>query len=79
MTAVLDAETQVFQVGINLDDAAGLTGISAPEMTVRRTPDAGRYVLAETVAQGPSMFDTGRSAAGGLRTASLDEVLCIFN
>ena len=98
LTAVLDAETQVFQVGINLDDAVTLTGTSAPEQTVRRTPDAGRYVLAETVAKGPSMFDTARldqaggvrgtdpdpitelarrAAAAGLRTASLDEVLCI--
>jgi hypothetical protein len=98
LIAVLDAETQVFQVGINLADAVTLTGISAPEQTVRRTADAGRYVLAETVAEGPSMFDTtrldrsgamdstspdpvaelGRSAAAaGLRTASLDEVLCI--
>jgi tetratricopeptide (TPR) repeat protein len=98
LIAVLDAETQVFQVGINLDDAVTLTGTSAPEQTVRRTPDAGRYVLAETVAKGPSMFDTARldqtggvrgtdpdpitelarrAAAAGLRTASLDEVLCI--
>ena len=98
LTAVLVAETQVFQVVMNLADAAGLTGISAPEQTVRRTPDAGRYVLAETAAKGPSMFDTARldqaggvrgtdpdpitelarrAAAAGLRTASLDEVLCI--
>ena len=60
LIAVLDAETQVFQVGINLADAVGLTGISAPEQTVRRTTDAGRYVLGETVARGPSMFDTAR-------------------
>ena len=67
LIAVLDAEPRVFQVGINLDDAVGLTGISAPEQTVRRTADAGRYVLAETVAQGPSMFDTKRlQQAGGV-------------
>jgi hypothetical protein len=98
LTAVLDAETQVFQIGINLADAVKLTGISAPEQTVRRTPDAGRYVLADMVAEGPAMFDTARldqigrmdttnpdpvaelgarAAAAGLRTASLDEVLCI--
>ena len=65
LIAVLDAETQVFQVGINLDDAVGLTGISAPEQTVRRTADAGRYVLAETVARGPSMFDTARLDQAG--------------
>src|ERR1700692_115899 len=50
LVAVLEAETQVFQVGINLADAAGLTEMSALEMTVRRAPDAGRYVVADVVA-----------------------------
>ena len=67
LVAVLEAETQVFQVGINLADAAGLTGMSALEMTVRRAPDAGRYVLADVVASGPAMFDTTRlDEAGGV-------------
>jgi hypothetical protein len=62
-------KTHVFQVGINLDDAVTLTGISAPEQTVRRTPDAGRYVLADVVAEGPAMFDTARlGQAGGTDT-----------
>jgi hypothetical protein len=75
LIAVLDAETQVFQVGINLDDAVALTGISAPEHTVRRTADAGRYVLAETVARGPSMFDTARLAqAGGVGGTDPDPI-----
>jgi tetratricopeptide (TPR) repeat protein len=98
LTAVLDAEKQVFQVGINVGDADGLTGVSPPEELVRRTPDAGRYVLTDAVAAGPAMFDTGRLArtgetdtaktdpvaelqriadAAGLRTATLDEVLCV--
>ncbi len=89
LIAVLEAETRVFQVGVNLADAVALTGISAPEHTVRRTTDAGRYVLGETVARGPSMFDAARldrtgsvesanrDPAAGLHTASLDEVLCI--
>jgi hypothetical protein len=80
LTAVLEAETHVFQVGINLADAAKLTGTSAPEPTVRRTPDAGRYVLTDAVASGPAMFDTARldrATADALQTASLDEVLCI--
>ncbi|MGO9151810.1 hypothetical protein, partial [Mycobacterium sp.] len=98
LTAVLDAEPQVFQVGINFDDAAKLTGASASEEAVRRAPDAGRYLLTEAMATGPAMFDTarldrargvqnsnpdppaqhGQPATGtGLRTASLDEVLCI--
>jgi hypothetical protein len=75
LIAVLDAETQVFQVGINLADATGLTGISAPEETVRRTPDAGRYVLAETVARGPSMFDTTRlDRTGGMDSTNPDPI-----
>ena len=98
LTGVLDAEKQVFQVGINVGDAVELTGFSAPEQMVRRTPDAGRYVLTEVVAAGPAMFDAGRLARTGetdtaksdpvaelqriadaaeLRTATLDEVLCI--
>ncbi len=76
LTAVLDADTEVFQVGINLDDAVTLTGLSAPEQTARRTPDAGRYVLADVQALGPAMFDTARLDEPGC-TASLDEVLCI--
>jgi hypothetical protein len=98
LTAVLDAETHVFQVGINLADAATLTGTSAAENAIRRAPDAGRYLLADVIASGPAMFETARldptggldttdpdpiaelarrAAAAGLRTASLDEVLCI--
>jgi hypothetical protein len=88
LTAVLEAEPRVFQVGINVGDAVKLTGASAAEHVVRRTPDAGRYLLTETMATGPAMFDTARldkavrmqgrpAAHAGLRTASLDEVLCI--
>ena len=98
LTAVLDAEPQVMQVGINFEDAVKLTGASAAEDSVRRAPDAGRYLLTDVMASGPAMFDTarldraggvqnsgpnanarrGRPAAGaGLRTACLDEVLCI--
>jgi hypothetical protein len=60
LIAVLEAEPQVFQVGVNLADAVELTGMSAPEKVVRRAAGAGRYVLGETVAHGPSMFDTRR-------------------
>ena len=98
LTAVLDAEPQVSQVGINYADAVKLTGATAAEQAVRRAPDTGRYILTEAPATGPAMFDTarldravgvqdgdpdppaqrGRPAAGArLRTASLDEVLCI--
>ncbi len=98
LSGVLEAEAQVFQVGINVADATELCGASAPEQTVRRAPEAGRYVLTQQVARGPAMFDTarldraggvrgtdpdpyaelaGRAATAGLRTAALDEVLCI--
>lgn len=58
--AVLEAEPQVFQVGINFADAVKLTGASAAEQAVRHALDAGRYVLTEEVAYGPAMFDTAR-------------------
>jgi hypothetical protein len=75
LIAVLDAETQVFRVGINLDDAVALTGISAPEQRVRRTPDAGRYVLSDVVVRGPAMFDTARlDRAGRIDTTDPDPV-----
>ena len=79
LTAVLHTEPDIHQVGINLDDATTLTARSAPENTVRRTPEAGRYVLADirtdTPAHGPAMIDTTRPDRTG--TATLDEVLCI--
>jgi glycosyltransferase involved in cell wall biosynthesis/tetratricopeptide (TPR) repeat protein len=98
LSAVLDAEPQVFQVGINFADAVKLTADSAAEQAVRRAPGAGRYLLTEALATGPAMFDTARldqttggrntdpdppaqhrrpAADAGLRTATLDEVLCI--
>jgi hypothetical protein len=79
LTAILDAEPAVFQVGINLADATNLSGVSAPETTVRRTAYGGRYVLTGVMADGPAMYDTGRlDQAGSLDVAaSLDEVLCI--
>ncbi len=89
LTAVLEAEAQVFQVGINFGDAVKPTGACATEQVIRRTPDAGRYVLTDEVVTGPAMFDTARldqaggpddlgqrATAAGLRTATLDEVLC---
>ena len=82
LIAVLHAEPQVYQVAINLGDATALTGHSAPENTVRRAPETGRYVLSDvptaTPATGPSMIDTTRPRhVPGACTATLDEVLGI--
>ncbi|MGO9030202.1 hypothetical protein [Mycobacterium sp.] len=42
---------------------------------MRRTADAGRYVLGETVAKGPSMFDIARlDRSGGMDSANRDPV-----
>ncbi|OBK19236.1 hypothetical protein A5635_26850 [Mycobacterium asiaticum] len=60
LIAVLDAEPDVFQVAINFTDATNLVSACAPEHVVRRTPDAGRYLLTNTTAQGPAMFDINR-------------------
>ena len=65
LTSVLEAEPQVFQVGINFTDAVKLTGASAPETAVRRTPEAGRYLLTDAIANGPAMFDTTRLQHAG--------------
>ncbi len=73
LRAVLDAEPQVFQVGINFEDAVKLIGASAAERTVRRAPDAGRYVLTEAMASGPAMFDTTRlDRAVGVQNSDTD-------
>ena len=80
LTAILDGEPEVVQVGINLADASRLSGLSAPETAVRRTPDGGRYVPTGVMTEGPAMYDTGRldQEAGSLGVAAtLDEVLCI--
>jgi hypothetical protein len=57
LTGVLEAEPQVFQVGINFGDAQKLTGACAAEQMARRAPDAGRYVFTAAPAHGPAMFD----------------------
>ncbi len=73
LTAVLDAEPQVFQVGINFADAAKLTGACAAEEAVRRAPEAGRYLLTEAMATGPAMFDTARlDRAAGVQDSDPD-------
>jgi hypothetical protein len=75
LTAVLDAEHEVFQVGVNFTDAVKLTGACAAEDAVRRTPGAGRYVLTDAPAHGPAMFDTARlDRAGGIQGSDPDPI-----
>lgn len=80
LTAVLDAEPEACQAGINYGDADKLTGSVPPLATVRRSEGAGNYVLAETPSLGPALFDCERwdGTESGLRTATLDEVLCVL-
>jgi glycosyltransferase involved in cell wall biosynthesis len=80
LTSVLDAEPDVYQVGINLDDADKLTGSVAAREALRRNAGTGHYLLTNTAAVGPAMFDCARwdGAQTHLRTATLDEVLCIL-
>jgi glycosyltransferase involved in cell wall biosynthesis len=75
LTAVLDAEPEVFQVGINFGDAQTLTGACAAEDAARRAADAGRYVLADVVANGPAMFETARlDRTGGIDASDPDMI-----
>jgi glycosyltransferase involved in cell wall biosynthesis len=92
LTAVLDAQPEVFQVGINFEDADKLTGKSAAEAVVQRGDEAGRYLVVDAMSMGPAMFDLSRfdqidddwlggsqkcSVPSGFRAATLDEVLCV--
>ena len=81
LTAVLDAEPDVYQVGVNFGDADKLTGALAPSETLRRKPNTGHYVLADAASVGPAMFDCSRwdGRETGLLAATLDEVLCVLH
>ena len=62
-------------MGINFADAVKLNGASAAEQMVRRTPDAGRYLLTDVIANGPAMFETARlDQAGGIDTTDPDSI-----
>lgn len=74
MIAVLDAEPQVFQVGVNVGGALALTGSCAAEQTVRRTPSAGRYLFSGAATTGPAMFDTARLDRAGSVVAPASEL-----
>ena len=80
LIAVLEAEPDCTQVGVNVNDAVGLTGVSAPEAGVRRTADGSRYVIRNATVNGPAMFDTTRLDRAGTSVAcvaTLDEVLVL--
>lgn len=76
LTAVLDAEPAVYQVGINFNDATALVNESAPQDIVRSHPDTGRYTLTTAPAAGPAMYDTTRIPTGH-GTATLTEIIAV--
>lgn len=80
LTAILEAEPGIYQVGVNYTDADKLSGAVAPRHSTRRGDGTGRYTLADCAASGPAMFDCSRwsGAETGLHTATLDEVLCVL-
>ncbi len=80
LIAVLEAEPEVNQIGVNVDDAAEAKGAFAPPEAVRRATGTGRYAPASTPTTGPAMYDTSRWADGdrtGLRTATLDDMIAV--
>lgn len=78
LTSVLDAEPDIYQVGINYGDADKLSGEIPPIHDVHTAPGAGHYVLSDTASSGPALFDCTRwsGTESSRRTATLDEVLC---
>lgn len=80
LQAVLAAEPRVVQVGVNVDDAAGLAGACAAASAVRSAGDGTRYVLVGAAVTGPAMFDVERlnqALDSGPITAQLDGVSSI--
>lgn len=65
LTSVFEAEPTVLQVGINVNDAASLTGFCASEDTVRRAPGTGRYVVNHSIISGPAMIEMDRLSNSG--------------
>ena len=85
LTAVLQAEPEVCQVGVNYGDASAVSNKTAPLSETSSRPEAGHYVRSTTAITGPNMVDVARfeqalasvSSGGRLSTATLDEVLCV--
>lgn len=82
LIAVLAAAPDAIVVGVNFEDATGLTGNSAGRDVAHRDAEGGRFVTATGFPSGPAMYDTARlDGAGGFVVtpasgAALDEVLC---
>jgi hypothetical protein len=80
LSSILNAEPDLYRVGINYGDATTLTGVAASADTTRTNPGTGRYVLTDTESHGPNMIDVDRfhtrSGNTPLAGATLDEVLC---
>ncbi len=75
LTAILDTESALYQVGLNLGDASTPDSKSAPQSIVRSQPDTGRYTLTDNPATGPAMYDTNRIADPNRTTATLAEII----
>lgn len=75
LISVLDADPEVFQVGINAD--------RANMSEVRTVPGRGTYLITRRATLGPAMFDVGRldralaGSATPALTATLDGVFCL--
>lgn len=72
LAAILDVEPDLYQVGVNFEDARAAANKSAPQDIVRSSPETGRYVMTDTAVTGPAMYDVGRydrrPATGGVAT-----------
>lgn len=87
LVAVFQSEPSVYQVGVNVNDAACL-GPQVPARSSAKTTNGGwRYVLGDETTRGPAMFKMDRLnrvlGLGGEpsmreQTATLDEVLCLY-
>ncbi|BBY62971.1 tetratricopeptide repeat-containing glycosyltransferase [Mycolicibacterium helvum] len=77
LTAILDTEPALYQVGLNLDDATKLDNQSALQSIVRSYPDTGRYTLTTTPATGPAMYDMKRINDYNRTTATLAEIIAV--
>lgn len=80
LTATLETEPDLYQVGVNLNDATEPANQSAPQSSVRSHTATGRYTLTTSPAVGPAMYDTTRNKAPESTpngTAALAEIIAM--